>query len=241
MTTTPELFGQKLAELRARLTAQGGDVRAMAEGAFESVYGRDAGGAAEVVKMDDRVDEADLAIERSAVALLAAATRDGAALSDAQLRGVLTCVKVNNELERIADAASAVAESVVGLSDRTTPFPKTTRVMTNSVLGIISDTVECFGTLDANKAKVVLASEGAVLSFSSLILRDAEERVADGRMSVDLAFDLHEITSQAVLMADHCTNIAEQVIFEATGTVVRHREGAWIELPIGGSGGSGPT
>jgi len=241
MTTTPEVFEQRLTDLRGRLVAQGRRVRGMGEQAFESVYARDGESAARIVQLDDVVDQADLAIEQDAVALLGEATRSGAHLTDQQLRGVLTCVKVNNELERIADAASAVAESVVNLSDRTTPLPKTTRVMTNSVLGIIDDTVAAFEHQDAARAKVVLASEGAVLSFNALILRDAEERVADGRMSVDLAFDLHEIASQSVLMADHCTNIAEQVIYEATGAVVRHREGAWIELPLGRrSGDDGP-
>lgn len=233
MPSSPEAFTQRLADLRLRLAAQGRLVRQMADRAFESVYARDAALAGTVVELDDRVDEADLAIEQDAVQFLADATRDGAALTTPQLRGVLTCVKVNNELERIADAASAVAESVVNLKDRTTPLPKTTLVMTNSVLGIIDDTITAFERHDAAKAKVVLASEGAVLSFNALILRDAEERVADGRMSVDLAFDLHEIANQSVLMADHCTNVAEQVIYEATGAVVRHREGAWVELPLG--------
>lgn len=236
MTTTPEAFTQRLADLRSRLAAQGRLVRQMADRAFESVYARDAATAATVVELDDRVDEADLAIEQDAVGLLADATRDGAALTTRQLRGVLTCVKVNNELERIADAASAIAESVMNLKDRKTPLPRTTLVMTNSVLGILDDTISAFEHQDAAKAKIVLASEGAVLSFNALILRDAEERVADGRMTVDLAFDLHEIANQSVLMADHCTNIAEQVIYEATGAVVRHREGAWVELPLGRRG-----
>lgn len=232
MTTPPDAFDEHLSKLRGRLADQGRTVRRMSELAFEAVYARDASAAAGIVAMDDEVDQADLEIERDAVRVLGQATRDGSALSDAQLRGILTCVKVNNELERIADAATAIAESIVNLSDRQTPLPKTTRVMTNSVLGIIHDTVSAFERVDAGKAKIVLASEGAVLNFNALILRDAEERVADGRMSVDLAFDLHEIVSQSVLMADHCTNIAEQVIYEATGAVVRHAEGAWVEIPI---------
>ena len=232
MPTTPESFAARLTDLRRQLAEQGDRVRAMVEAAFDSVYARDAEAARSVLARDDEIDRVDLAIERAAVAMLADATRDGAALDTPQLRGVLTAVKVNNELERIADAATAVAESIVNLSDRTTPLPKTTRVMTNSVVGIVGDCITAFARLDAARAKVVLASEGTVLSFSSLILRDAEERVADGRMSVDLAFDLHEIVHQAVLMADHCTNVAEQIIYEATGAVVRHREGAWTELQL---------
>ncbi|MFT5424555.1 MAG: phosphate transport system protein [Phycisphaerales bacterium] len=236
MPTTPAQFHDRLDEIRARLVEQGHTVEHMAERAFETFYSRDAQGAREMMGLDDKVDEADLEIERAAVALLSDATRDGCSLDDAQLRGVLTAVKVNNELERIADAATAIAERVVNLNDRETRFPKTTMVMTNSVIGIIHETIKAYGTTDPTASKAVLASEDAVLNFNSLILRDAEERVADGRMTVDLAFDLHAIVSQAVLMADHCTNIAEQVIYAATGAVVRHREGAWKEIEVRSAG-----
>ena len=52
-------------------------------------------------------------------------------------------------------------------------------------------------------------------------------------MSVDLAFLLHELASECVRMADHCTNIAEQVIYSVTGAIVRHTEGTWVEVPQG--------
>lgn len=237
MPTTTKEFRSRLDDLRARLVEQGKLVQEIVEAAFECVYDRDGDRAEGLLVLDDRVDEADLAIEQAAVALLGDATRDGCSLEDSQLRAVLTAVKVNNELERIADAATAIAERVVGLGDRETRFPKTTRVMTNSVVGIIHETVKCYSSLDPIGARAVLASEEAVLNFNQIILRDAELRVADGRMTADLAFDLHEIVSQAVLMADHCTNIAEQVIYAATGAVVRHREGAWKDIDVAtGSG-----
>lgn len=232
MSGTPEAFMDLLAKLRDRLVEQGQVVREMAEAAFESVYARDAERASAVVTRDDDVDKVDIEVEQQAVELMVQATCDGPSLSAADVRQLLTVVKVNNELERIADACSTIAEQVVNLSDRQTPLPKTTRVMTNSVIGIIGDTVKAFRDRDSALARVVLLSEDAVVNFNKLILRDAEERVADGRMSVDLAFDLHTIASQSVLMADHCTNIAEQVIYEATGAIVRHTGGAWVDLPL---------
>lgn len=230
MPTTQSQFHDRLDEIRAQLVEQGQTVQHMAETAFEAFYSRDAESARQMMGLDDQVDEADLEIEKAAVSLLSDATRDGCSLDETQLRGVLTAVKVNNELERIADAATAIGERVVNLNDRETRFPRTTMVMTNSVVGIIHQTVKAYGATDSTASMAVLASEDAVLNFNSIILRDAEERVADGRMTVDLAFDLHAIVSQAVLMADHCTNIAEQVIFAASGAVVRHREGAWKEV-----------
>lgn len=232
MPITATQFNDELGSIRASLTEQGHRVTDMASQAFEAVYQRDTAGARSIVTRDDEVDKADVEIERRAVDLLLRASRDSCGLLQAPtIRSVLTAVKVNNELERIADAATGVAERVIRLGERTTPLPKTLLVMTNSVVGIIRDTVKAFAGSDASLARAVLASEGTVLNFNDLIVRDAEERVADGRMTVEVAFELHGIAVQAVTMADHCTNIAEQLIYETSGEIVRHTEGKWVQLP----------
>ncbi|MFK7882989.1 MAG: phosphate uptake regulator PhoU [Phycisphaerales bacterium] len=231
MPITPDQFRDELRGIRADLARQGDSVTDMASRVFDAVYERDVVAAEEIVTRDDEIDKADIEIERHAVDLLVRASRDSCGLDPAPIRSVLTAVKVNNELERIADAASVVAEKVISLGDRTTPFPKTLLVMTNSVIGIVRDVVKAFAESNPKLAESVLASEGTVLKFNDLIVRDAEERVADGRMNVDVAFELHGIASMAVTMADHCTNIAEQVIYESTGQIVRHTQGQWVQLP----------
>ncbi len=231
MAMSPEDFRNELAEIRSDLSRQGALVTDMASRAFQAIYERDVASAREIVARDDEVDKADIEIERHMVDLLVRASHDSCGLRPETIRSSLTSIKVNNELERVADAATAVAEMVVRLGDRTTPFPKTLQVMTNSVVGIVRDSVRAFAGTDEPIARSVLASEGTVLSFNGIIVRDAEERVADGRLEVELAFELHGIASQAVIMADHCTNIAEQVIYESTGHIVRHTQGEWVQLP----------
>ncbi|MCC5824092.1 MAG: hypothetical protein LAT64_12435 [Phycisphaerales bacterium] len=231
MSINAQQFRDELDSIRSDLTRQGQRVTEMASEAFESVYQRDTEKAQSIVARDDIVDRADVEIERKCVDLLVRSANDACEVGPSPIRSVLTGVKVNNELERIADAATEVAERVIRLGERTTPFPKTLLVMTNSVVGIVRDAVKAFGGSDPTLAKAVLASEGAVLQFKELITRDAEERVADGRMTVEVAFELHGIAFQAVTMADHCTNIAEQVIYESSGQIVRHTKGEWVELP----------
>jgi len=235
MPITPQQYETRLTQIRAKLTAQGALVTSLCEQAFGTIYARDLDTARAVVSRDDEVDQVDIEVEREAVDLLIKASHDVCKLEPAQIRSILTAVKVNNELERIADAAAAIADRVVSIGERTTPFPQTTRVMTNSVTGILRDTIKSFDRIDAERAKGVLAAEGTVLKFHDLIVRDCEQRVADGRMEVDLAFDLHAIINLAVVMADHCTNIAEQVIYQATGAIVRHTTDGWVEqdLPEG--------
>jgi phosphate transport system protein len=231
MSINAQQFRSEIESIRATLARQGHRVTEMASQSFEAVYQRDTVSAAAIVTRDDEVDRADVEIERRCVDLLVRSANHACEVGAGPVRSVLTCVKVNNELERIADAATGVAERVIRLGDRTTPFPKTLLVMTNSVVGIVRDSVKALAGSDAALAKSVLASEGAVLKFKELITRDAEERVADGRMTVEVAFELHGIAFQAVTMADHCTNIAEQVIYESSGQIVRHTKGEWVELP----------
>lgn len=233
MTTSAEGFATRLATLKADLVQQGRQVQALIEAAFDSVLSRDPTAAARVIQMDEVVDRVDVAIEKACVQMLHDATREGAELSMEQLRMVLTVVKINNELERIADAGVAVAEHADTLHKTSGALPQTFRVLANSVIGILRDVDTAFARVDPMLAKVVLASEDAVEEFKKAVLRDAQVQVSKGTLSVDEAFLLQELATNCEIMAGHCTNIAEQVLYVATGAIVRHMAGHWeqYELP----------
>jgi phosphate transport system protein len=230
MPSSPQGFTQRLEELKATLVEQGSRVQTLLEDAFEAVFTRDVGRAAAVIDRDDDVDRVDVEVERTAVNLLTDATNQGAALDAHQLRTVLTIVKINNELERIADGAVSIAERVASLAAMDTPIPTTFQVMANSVVGILRDANRSFERSDPALARVVLQSEHAVEEFKGAILQEAERRIASGDTPVEVAFALHEIANECCRMADHCTNIAEQVIYLVTGAIVRHSEGKWVEV-----------
>ncbi len=235
MPITPDQFLDRIHSIRTRLVDQGRLVTDLTEQVFGAIYARDIELAREIIARDDEVDQADIEIEREAVDLMTRAAHDTCPVAAGHVRSLLTSVKVNNELERIADASSAIATRVIALGERESPFPKTTQVMTNSIAAVLRETVKAFRDIDAKRAKGVLSSEGNTLDFYELITRDAETRVADGRMGVDHAFDLHAIINQAVIIGDHCSNIAEQVIYEATGTIVRHTsDSGWVEQDLPG-------
>ena len=223
-------FAIRVDRLKAELIQQTRRVHALLEACFESVFARDPAKAARAMAMDDEVDRADVEIEKASVQLLTDATHENAKMEPGELRSVLTVVKVNNELERVADAGVAMAERVAVLRDMPGQIPETFRVMTNSVLGIMRDTGTSYERLDAVLAKVVLQSEDCVEAFKEAILRDAERKIAQGTMPVDFALSLHELANECCKIADHCTNIAEQVIYLATGAIVRHTDAGWVEV-----------
>ena len=107
MPDSPEAYAAHIADIRRDLVAQGVVVREMVERAFDAIFARDLDEARGVIARDDDVDRVDLAVEQSAVDLLVEIARSKCDLGPGPIREILVCVKVNNELERIADAATA--------------------------------------------------------------------------------------------------------------------------------------
>lgn len=232
MPTSPEGFRERSAGLAKLLAAQGQRVQRLVEVAFDSIFGRSEERAREAIALDDEVDRIDVQIERAAVKLLAESATIGSSLSEPEVRRLLTIVKVNNELERIADVGVFVAEHASAVVASGSEVPATFRVMANSVVGILRDVTRAIAGDDAVLARVVLNSEHTVEAFKETILRDAEKRIAEGRIAVDFAFLLHELANLCERMADHASNVAEQVIYNVTGAIVRHTEEAWRDVPI---------
>jgi phosphate transport system protein len=228
---SPAEFIKRIEHLRSEIVAQGRRVQEMLEAAFEALFEGSTTRADWAIAQDDEVDLVDVRIEQHSVMLLTDATRQGAELDATQLRTVLTIVKVNNELERAADVAADIALLARGRNSTSPAFPDTFRVMANSVIGIVRDANGSMARQDPRLAQIVLQSQHAVSAFKDAVLRDAEEKLSQGKMRPDFAFLLHEVASNCELIADHCTNIAEQVIYLTTGSIVRHTQTQWVELP----------
>lgn len=227
MPLTPEEFVATLDDIRGMLADQGTRVRRMVESAVDGLFSGDHDTARAAVELDDEIDRIDVEVEQRAVGLLVRAAADTVPLDEQPLRSLLTLVKVNNEFERIADCGVTIAERTLALAGSPEAFPPTTRVLTNSMVGILRDIARAFKDRDPRLARLVLQSEGAVVMFKSELMKQTEQAVAAGDMTPRLAFDVSDLAGQCLLIADHATNVAEQVIYESTGQIVRHREGKW--------------
>ncbi len=217
-------FHQRLDRLHHDIVQQGQRVEAMVERAFESVFEADRVKAEQVVRDDDHIDRVDIEIEKAAVELLTLGERH-----PARIRMILTIVKVNNELERIADLGASVADLVVLVSRCKECFPPTLQVTVNSVIGMIRDANASMRDLDSSRARQVLASDDLVEKFSRTLLREVQEQLSRGACTVDFASAFWTIGNAIERMADHTTNIAEQVIYVESGQIVRHLSEGWTD------------
>lgn len=234
MPLTVQNFSERIEKLRGELAVQARRVRTLIEGSFDAVFAQDTGAAKRVIALDEEIDRIDVEIEKASVQLLTETCASGASISAEQVRMLLTIVKVNNELERIADCGVVIAElvkpAIEGANKKPMHIPETVRVITNSLVGILRDATTALDRLDERLARVVLASEDAVEAFKDAIVRDLSAQILAGRMQADNAFLIQEITTQCEIMAGHCTNIAEQALYVASGKIYRHMQGHWEEV-----------
>jgi phosphate transport system protein len=217
-------FHAKLASLRADLVAQGDRVYGLTLKAVESYFDSDVPKARSVAALDDEIDRIDVEIERASIPLLAMGQSD-----PYDIRSVLTIVKVNNELERVADCGVSIAEVVLREGRLSERIPDTFRVMANSVLGMLRDSNRALEARNPSLAQQVLLFDDTVANFKAAILLDAQDKVAQQRISATFAFRMLAVTKLLEQIADHCTNMCEQVIYVESGRIVRHRPEGWSE------------
>lgn len=224
-------FDRRIAELAKRLAAQGRSVQTLIEAAVDAVFDTDPAKARAVVENDHAIDHEDVQIERAAVALLIEASGAGTELSlDPQnVRMLLTIVKVNNEFERIADCAVNIAERAADTTALREQVPPKFRVMANSVIGIMQTTNTAFAQIDRVAAQLVLASDDATDAFTRAVIEDTLSRLMRSEIALPFAMALQAIASNLAAMTDHCTNVAEQVIYLSTGQIVRHEGERWCK------------
>jgi len=186
---------------------------------IEALKNRDKAQAQEVIDADNRIDELELSIDEHCIDLIA---RYQPMAGD--LRFITTGMKINAELERIADLAVDISQRVVELVDKPllkplVDIPKLSVMAQN----MVRDSIDSFIKKDVELAKKVVLSDSQADTLRNLI---ADELV-NGYMAKDpstapRAVPLLLIARHLERICDHTTNIAEDVIYMVEAKVVKH-------------------
>ena len=211
-------FNDLLDELKSRLSRMGAVVQQSVELSVESLVKLDPKLAQQVIEGDQKVDEEEVKVEKGAIDLLA--LHQPAA---GDLRMITTIIKANSDFERIADCAVNIAQRVLPLARHDGyDVPADLKLMANSVIGTLRDTIKAFNLSDADLARQVLRSDDVVDALYHQIVQDM--LAAMERNGQDANTDLSNIMIAKNLerIADHCTNIAEDVIYVRSGRIIRH-------------------
>ncbi len=134
------------------------------------------------------------------------------------LRLIISIMKINADLERIADQAVNIKRSQK-LLDK---FPQDLVNMAQEVEAQIKDSIDAFINVDRRLSIDVIQRDQHVDEMNKKLLRSYINHIKNNNMDFDEAFGVIRIAKNLERIGDHCTNIAEDVIFLDTGEDIRH-------------------
>jgi len=211
-------FEQELDQLKGKLLEMSALVEAAVQRSVSAVVQKDRSAAEQVLRDEARINELEMEIDEFAINLLA--TQQVVA---ADLRLVVAALKINTDLERMGDLSVHIAQRAISLLSEPVIRPMVdVRHMSSLVESMVRKSLEAFVMNDADLARSVLASDDAVDSLRTASYHELVSFMEKDPQHIPQALDLIGITRSLERIADHSTNIAEDVMFLVKGIDVRH-------------------
>lgn len=178
----------------------------------------------QVAQEDHYVDEREVLIEEECLKLLA--LHHPVAVD---LRRIATVVKVNNDLERIADLAVNIAERAQGIGENPHfQIPSQVDPMVTRVTKMVRGALDAFVHLDVGQARQVMSMDDKVDELNVELIAILTDRMKEDPLMVDPSLHCFSAIRHLERIADLATNIAEDAIYLVEGEIVRHRSDAGL-------------
>jgi phosphate transport system protein len=172
-----------------------------------------------VIESDNIVDQKEVHIEEECLKILA--LHQPVAID---LRRIATVMKVNNDLERIADLAVSIAERARALDDYPSfPLPAKLTRMATMASQMLRGALDAFVSLDAASARRLILLDDTIDELNVQIIGELQAQMQKNAALVPPALYCFSATRHIERIADHATNIAEDVVYLVEGDIVRHR------------------
>jgi phosphate transport system protein len=197
-------FVEELDQLKTKLLEMSSLVEAAIQRSISAVTQKDRTAADEVFRNETRINAIEVEIDEFAINLLALHQPMAA-----DLRLIVAALKINTDLERMGDLA--VIKPMIDIPH-----------IAGLVQSMVRKSLDAFVTRDADLARSVLASDDAVDSLRTASYHELVSFMERDPENIKAALDLLAITRNLERLADHSTNIAEDVLFLVKGIDVRH-------------------
>ena len=213
-------FVHLLDELRRRSLRMASLVEDMVHEACDAVLQADHALAQRIIARDADVDSEEVLVEAEVIRLLALYQPVGS-----DLRLLCTVLKINDDLERIADGAVNMAERARHLdTESVAPERTQLRRLCTIVQQSLRSAIHAYSNEDPQEANSVVAQDDAVDALYGQIVREVIAEAAGSPGQLAARLDILSAAKNLERIADQATNIAEHVIFLSTGQIVRHQK-----------------
>jgi len=218
VNTRERHFDRELAELKKRLIHMAEVAETMIDQAVRELVDRDESLAESVPRHEEEVNRLQIEIDEAVVTLIA--THQPVA---GDLRFLLAASRINGELERIGDLAINITENVRVLAQQPPlkPLVDIPR-MTELARRMVRDSLRAFVRGDVLLAQSVIMTDDQVDALKDQVLRELLTYMMADPQAIERGLMLILVARHLERVADHATNIAEDVIYQVQGRDVRH-------------------
>lgn len=211
-------FDQDLNRLKETLLTMGSHAEKAVSQSVKSLMDRDDSLARQVKEDDTVLDHYEVEVDEMAIRLLAL---QGPVASD--LRLIAVCLKVTRDLERVGDEATTIARRALELNKEPQlksylDIPR----MANQALAMLREALDSFVQRDVPKAQSVLGKDKEVDSLNHQVHRELVGYMLENPGNITRCLNLMVISKSLERIADHATNIAEEVVYLYEGRDIRH-------------------
>ena len=187
--------------------------------AVKSIKNRDVKLAEKVIDADIEIDQMEVKVEEDCLKILA--LHQPVAID---LRFIITALKINSDLERIGDLAVNIAERSEFLS-RQAPVdvPFDFETMAKKTQAMVKKSLDALINIDCDLASEVCQSDDEVDAINRQMFDLVKDQARQSPENIEILIHLLSISRHLERIADHATNIAEDVIYMVKGEIVRHK------------------
>ncbi|MBM3224013.1 MAG: phosphate signaling complex protein PhoU [Candidatus Tectomicrobia bacterium] len=212
-------FIREIETLKKKILAVGAAVEERISQAITAVVRRDARLAQQVTEGDDEIDEMEVEVEEDCLKILA--LYQPVAID---LRFVVAVLKMNNDLERMADTAVNIARRAEYLASHPqVDLPHSLMDMTYKVQNMVKQSLDALVQSDPDLARKVCVADREVDQLNKDMHVRVQEEIRMHPDQVERLIHTLSISRHLERIGDLATNVAEDVIYTVEGEIVRHR------------------
>lgn len=212
-------FQRDVENLKKEILLIGGLVEEAINNSIRALKNRDAVLAHSVIEKEYIIDEKEVQIEEECLKILA--LHQPVAID---LRFIVVILKVNNDLERMGDFATNIAQRALFLSEHD-PLPDLLEFideLPGRVQKMVRDTLDALVKMNVELAHKVILADDAVDDINRRMYKKVTETIVADGSTAERAINLLSTSRYLERIGDLSTNIAEDVIFMVEGNVIRH-------------------
>jgi len=209
---------REIEQLKKRILALGATVESSVHKAVYAVEHRDTDVADEVIDGDKAIDQAEVDLEEDCLKVLA--LHQPVAID---LRFIVAVLKINNDLERIGDLSVNMTERAVFLASRRhVNVPFDLYVFAEKVQEMVRHSLDSLVNLDVTMARDVCRMDDEVDNLNRRAFESVTRVIQAQPDNAETLIAYLSVSRYLERIADHATNVAEDVIYMIEGVIARH-------------------